>query len=139
MREARIIRFALTAVHIKNDTMNKSPYTLLILTATLITTPALAAKPDSVINKPNKEMIEKHQSKAEEKAQRKQAKEAAREAKDDAAKDHAAKDDEETNNKANKSSASDKTDAERKEAGRGSETGQQKRAENSRKWWKFWQ
>lgn len=134
MREARIIRFALTAVHIKNDTMNKSPYTLLILTATLITTPALAAKPDSVINKPNKEMIEKHQSKAEEKAQRKQAKEAAREAKDDAAKD-----DEETNNKANKSSASDKTDAERKEAGRGSETGQQKRAENSRKWWKFWQ
>ena len=29
-------------------------------------------------------------------------------------------------------------DAERKEAGKGSETGQQKREEHSRKWWKFW-
>ena len=33
---------------------------------------------------------------------------------------------------------SDKSDAIRKEAGKGSETGQAKREENSRKWWKFW-
>ena len=32
----------------------------------------------------------------------------------------------------------DKTDAERREAGRGSETGQQMREERSRKWWRFW-
>lgn len=37
-----------------------------------------------------------------------------------------------------KSNKSDKTDAIRNEEGKGSETGQAKRAENSRKWWKFW-
>jgi hypothetical protein len=37
-----------------------------------------------------------------------------------------------------KSNNSDKTDAIRKEAGKGSETGQQQRKEHSRKWWKFW-
>lgn len=31
-----------------------------------------------------------------------------------------------------------KDDQVRKEAGKGSETGQAKRAEHSRKWWKFW-
>lgn len=31
-----------------------------------------------------------------------------------------------------------KADQERKELGKGSETGQAKRAEHSRKWWKFW-
>jgi len=31
-----------------------------------------------------------------------------------------------------------KDDQERKELGKGSEQGQAKRAENSRKWWKFW-
>jgi hypothetical protein len=36
------------------------------------------------------------------------------------------------------SNASDKTDAVRKEDGKGSETGQAKREANSRKWWKFW-
>ncbi|PXA05080.1 hypothetical protein DDZ13_03700 [Coraliomargarita sinensis] len=37
-----------------------------------------------------------------------------------------------------KADASDKSDAVLKEAGKGSETGQAKREENSRKWWKFW-
>ncbi len=37
-----------------------------------------------------------------------------------------------------KSNMKDKTNAIRKEEGSGSEQGQAKRAENSRKWWKFW-
>lgn len=32
-----------------------------------------------------------------------------------------------------------KMEQERKELGKGSETGQQKREEHSRKWWKFWE
>lgn len=32
-----------------------------------------------------------------------------------------------------------KMEQERTEAGKGSETGQQKRAEHSRKWWRFWE
>ncbi len=32
-----------------------------------------------------------------------------------------------------------KQEQERKELGKGSETGQQKREEHSRKWWKFWE
>jgi hypothetical protein len=32
-----------------------------------------------------------------------------------------------------------KIEQERKELGKGSETGQQKREEHSRKWWKFWE
>lgn len=32
----------------------------------------------------------------------------------------------------------DKSDAERKEANKGSEKGQEMREKNSRKWWKFW-
>ncbi len=34
--------------------------------------------------------------------------------------------------------ASDKTHAERRETGKGSEVGQREREENSRKWWRFW-
>jgi len=37
-----------------------------------------------------------------------------------------------------KSNNSDKSDAIRKEAGKGSEAGQQNREAHSRKWWKFW-
>ncbi|WP_269525067.1 hypothetical protein [Coraliomargarita parva] len=37
-----------------------------------------------------------------------------------------------------KSDMSDKTEAMHKEAGKGSETGQEMREEHSRKWWKFW-
>jgi len=37
-----------------------------------------------------------------------------------------------------KSNNSDKSDAIRKEAGKGSEAGQQHREAHSRKWWKFW-
>tara|TARA_B110000967_G_scaffold122217_1_gene124756 strand:- start:11 stop:370 length:360 start_codon:yes stop_codon:yes gene_type:complete len=50
---------------------------------------------------------------------------------------HSADDDdvEETTGKSNNS---DKADAIRKEAGKGSETGQQQREAHSRKWWKFW-
>ena len=33
----------------------------------------------------------------------------------------------------------EKMEQERKELGKGSETGQQKREEHSRKWWKFWE
>ena len=32
-----------------------------------------------------------------------------------------------------------KADQERKESGKGSDTGQEKREENSKKWWKFWE
>ena len=35
--------------------------------------------------------------------------------------------------------AEKKMEQERKELGKGSETGQQKREEHSRKWWKFWE
>lgn len=38
-----------------------------------------------------------------------------------------------------KSNKSDKTNAQHKEAGKGSEVGQQKREEHRRKWWKFWE
>lgn len=50
---------------------------------------------------------------------------------------HSADDDdvEETTGKSNNS---DKADAIGKEAGKGSETGQQQREAHSRKWWKFW-
>ena len=37
-----------------------------------------------------------------------------------------------------KKQAGKKADQERKEAGKGSEKGQTKREENSKKWWKFW-
>jgi uncharacterized protein with gpF-like domain len=43
-----------------------------------------------------------------------------------------------TDAKALEKQAEKKTEQERKELGKGSEQGQAKRAENSRKWWKFW-
>lgn len=90
-------------------------------------TSALAAKPDGVgKGKSGKEMSEAHKQMSTDKAAKAKSKvEAQTEAQTEA----------ETEKK---SGASDKSDAIRKEAGKGSETGQAKREENSRKWWRFW-
>jgi hypothetical protein len=100
-----------------------------------------AAKPDNA-GKPDKQKTVQNQSdahhsdsdavKAKDQQEKKEKKE--KEAK------HSDDDDDDGNDEeaTDKSNNSDKTDAIRKEAGKGSETGQQQRKEHSRKWWKFW-
>ncbi|HKK17395.1 MAG TPA: hypothetical protein VJ952_01830 [Opitutales bacterium] len=102
-----------------------------------------AGKPEGVgKGKPDMKMSEKHTDKA--KAAKSAAEEKAEEAEEKAekAREKEAEMAEEAREKADKAKekakASDKSDAIRKEAGKGSETGQAKREENSRKWWKFW-
>lgn len=100
-----------------------------------------AAKPDNA-GKPDKQKTVQNQSdahhsdsdavKAKDQQEKKEKQE--KEAK------HSDDDDDDGNDEeaTDKSNNSDKTDAIRKEAGKGSETGQQQRKEHSRKWWKFW-
>ncbi len=99
------------------------------------------AKPDNA-GKPDKQKTVQNQSdahhsdsdavKAKDQQEKKEKQE--KEAK------HSDDDDDDGNDEeaTDKSNNSDKTDAIRKEAGKGSETGQQQRKEHSRKWWKFW-
>lgn len=97
-----------------------------------------AAKPDNA-GKPSKQKTVQNQPEAQDSdsdAVKSKKKKEKKEKKEKEAK-HSADDDgvEETTGKSNNS---DKSDAIRKEAGKGSETGQQHREAHSRKWWKFW-
>ena len=111
---------------------------LIALSLSLFAFSLHAAKPDNA-GKPDKQKTVQNQSDAhhsdsdavKSKNQQEKVEKKEKEAK------HSADDDdvEETTGKSNNS---DKADAIHKEAGKGSETGQQQREAHSRKWWKFW-
>lgn len=114
---------------------------LIALSLSLFAFSLHATKPDNA-GKPDQQKTVQNQSNAHHsdsdavKSKDQQEKKEKKEKKEKEAK-HSADDDgvEETTGKSNNS---DKSDAIRKEAGKGSETGQQHREAHSRKWWKFW-
>ncbi|GAB3096299.1 hypothetical protein G8770_17235 [Aestuariicella hydrocarbonica] len=132
---------------------------LATLTSLIITAPALAAKPETAGNgKSEREPMKTHQQMGKEHANDKAQAKAEpyrlteEEKRQKAEKAHAAHGDK-THTGAHQSQAADtpqsaqkatekqqekKTEQVRKELDKGSEQGQQARAENSKKWWKLW-
>ena len=114
---------------------------LIALSLSLFAFSLHATKPDNA-GKPDQQKTVQNQSNAHHsdsdavKSKNQQEKKEKKEKKEKEAK-HSADNDgvEETTGKSNNS---DKADAIRKEAGKGSEAGQQNREAHSRKWWKFW-
>jgi len=125
--------------------MKSIPYIIFALSLGLFLQSAAGAKPEGM-DKPmmeKKEMMKEHPKgdEAATDAGKERVAKAEKAAKDEAEKkaEKAEEVAEAAESEAKeKSNSSDKTDAVRKEAGKGSETGQAKRAEHSRKWWKFW-